>query len=118
MEARGIKLSKEFKDLYFNMISIKPEKRPNIHKILNDPWFKEIDDLKNKKSFDKCENKICELFSSLREEVKNFNKKKMETNNKESECAANNNRSISEESIFSPNILPTYINTPLNVNNC
>ena len=118
MEARGIKLSKEFKDLYFNMISIKPEKRPNIQKILNDPWFKEIDDLKNKKSFDKCENEICELFSSLREEVKNFNKKKMETNNKKSECAANNNRSISEESIFSPNIKPTYINTPLNVNNC
>ena len=46
MQTIGITLSPEFKELYFKMISIKPEKRPNIKEILNDPWFEEIDDMK------------------------------------------------------------------------
>ena len=101
------------------MISIKPEKRPNIQEILNDPWFKEIDDMKknNQEQFVKLENEISEIFCSLRENVKNSNKKEIEADNKKSESASYNNRSISDESIFSPNIVPKYIYTPLNVNN-
>ena len=115
-----IPLSKEFKKLYFKMISYKPENRPNIKEILNDPWFKEIDDLKknNNERFDDIENEIREMFCSLREKVKNNNKIEMEINNKKSECASYNNRSTSGKSYFSPNLVPKYISTPLNINNC
>ena len=120
MNAKGISLSSEFKELYFKMISIKPEKRPNIQEILNDPWFKEIDDMKknNQEQFVKLENEISEIFCSLRENVKNSNKKEIEADNKKSESASYNNRSFSDESIFSSNIVPKYIYIPLNINNC
>ena len=120
MKAIGISLSAEFKELYFKMISIKPEKRPNIKEILNDPWFEEIDDMKknNQEQFVKLENEISEIFCSLRENVKNSNKKEIEADNKKSESASYNNRSISDESIFCSNIVPKYIYIPLNVNNC
>ena len=84
MKAIGITLSKEFKDLYFKIISIKPEKRPKITEILNDPWFNEINDLKknNQDQFVKLEKEISELFDSLRENVKNSNQIEMEADNK------------------------------------
>ena len=81
-----IPLSKEFKKLYFKMISYKPENRPNIKEILNDPWFKEIEEKKK--------------------------------NNNERFDASYNNRSTSSKSYFSPNLVPKYISTPLNINNC
>ena len=119
MKAVGIKLSPEFKNLYTKMINIKPEKRPNITEILKDPWFKEIDDMKknNKERFDILENEISEIFCSLRENVKNNNKKEMEVNNKKSESASYN-RDIPGELCFGQNLVPKYIDTPLNVNNC
>ena len=119
MKKKGIALSPEFKELYFKMISIKPEKRPKIKEILNDPWFKEIDDMKknNQEQFIKLENEISEIFSSLRKDVKKHNRKEMKNNNKESKNASNNYRSTSGESIFSSNLVPNCIDTPLNINN-
>ena len=119
MKKKRISLSPEFKELYFKMISIKPEKRPNIKEILNDPWFKEIDDMKknNQEQFIKLENEISEIFSSLRKDVKKHNRKEMKNNNKESKNASNNCRSTSGESIFSSNLVPNDIDTPLNINN-
>ena len=119
MQTIGITLSQEFKELYFKMISIKPEKRPKIKEILNDPWFKEIDDMKknNQEQFIKLENEISEIFSSLRKDVKKHNRKEMKNNNKESKNASNNCRSTSGESIFSSNLVPNDIDTPLNINN-
>ena len=119
MQTIGITLSQEFKELYFKMISIKPEKRPDIEEILNDPWFKEIDDMKknNQEQFIKLENEISEIFSSLRKDVKKHNRKEMKNNNKESKNASNNYRSSSGELIFSSNLVPNYIDTPLNINN-
>ena len=119
MQNAGIKLSKEFKDLYFKMISINPEKRPKITEILKDPWFKEIDDMKkdNKEGFDELEKEIIKIFSSLREDVKNCNKKEIEANNKKSESASYN-RSSSDELSFRSHLVPKHIDTPLNVNNC
>ena len=119
MQTIGITLSQEFKELYFKMISIKPEKRPDIEEILNDPWFKEIDDMKknNQEQFVKLENEIREIFSSLRKNVKKHNRKEMKNNNKESKNASNNYRSSSGELIFSSNLVPNYIDTPLNINN-
>ena len=52
----------------------------------------------------------------MREKVKNRNKQEMETNNKESENASD--RTIFGELIFSSKLVPKYIDTPLNVNNC
>ena len=119
METKGIKLSKEFKDLYFKMISINPENRPKITEILNDPWFKEIDNMKkdNLAQFVKLENEIFEIFNSWSEDVKNNSKKEMEVKNIESESASYN-RSISGELIFRSHLVPKYIYTPLNLNNC
>ena len=119
MKKKRISLSPEFKELYFKMISIKPEKRPKIKEILNDPWFKEIDDMKknNQEQFIKLENEISEIFSSLRKDVKKHNRKEMKNNNKESKNASNNYRSTSGELIFSSNLVPNDIDTPLNINN-
>ena len=115
----GITLSKEFKELYFKMISYKPEKRPTIKEILNDIWFKEINDMKknNQENLEKIENEINEIFCSLREDVKNANKKEMEVNNEKS-IIASYNRSISDEIYFAQDLKPKYLYTPLNINNC
>ena len=119
LKGRGITLSSEFKKLYFQMVSYKPEKRPTIKEILNDPWFKEINEMKknNQEKLDELENKINEIFCSLREDVKNVNKKEMEVNNEKS-IVAPHNRSISDESFFTQDLKPKYLYTPLNINNC
>ena len=41
--------SKEFKKLYEKMVAYEPSCRPDIDKILSDPWLKEINDLKDQK---------------------------------------------------------------------
>ena len=112
-------LSKEFKDLYFKMISIKPKKRPNIDEILEDPWFKEIDDMKinEQEKFEELNNKISEIFCSLSDMVKNNNQKLMEVNEQKSE-QIQNDRSISGNTYFNPNLLPGYLDAPLKANNC
>jgi len=119
MKAKDITLSKEFKDLYFKMISIKPKKRPNIDEILEDPWFKEIDDMKinEQEKFEELNNKISEIFCSLSDMVKNNNQKLMEVNEQKSE-QIQNDRSISGNTYFNPNLLPGYLDAPLKANNC
>jgi len=118
MKGIGIKLSDDYKDLYFKMISIKPEKRPNINEILKHAWFKEIDDMKinEQEKFDALSKEINDIFSSLNETVKDYNQKEMEANQKNSEQAQN--RASSGKSYFNPILLPKYLDTPLNVNNC
>lgn len=39
-------LSDEFKKLYVSMVAYEPKERPSIDQILEDPWLKEINDLK------------------------------------------------------------------------
>ena len=95
-------LSAEFKNLFINMILFKPEKRPRIKDILNDPWMKEINDL-NKEEYEKLECEVINEFLKLQEkkEIKNKdnlnndydNKNKNIKENKENEknmCINNN----------------------------
>ena len=42
LKEKGDGISKEFKTLFFDMFSLKPEERPDINKILNYDWFKKI----------------------------------------------------------------------------
>ena len=58
------KVSDEFKNLYIKMISFKPEKRPRINEILNDPWFKEINTM-TEEELNKIQEEIMEEFVSL-----------------------------------------------------
>ena len=66
------KLSKELKDLYIKMISNKPEKRPSIDEILEDPWMKEINDLKkdNNEKYKELKEELKSIFSGLQQEIK------------------------------------------------
>lgn len=57
-------LSKEFKDLFFKMVSYDPGERPTIQDILNDPWMIEVSRLD--------ENGIKALEIELKEEFGGF----------------------------------------------
>ena len=118
IERQKIELSGDFKDLFFKMISIKPEKRPNINDILKHAWFKEIDDMKinDPEKFNALNKEISDIFSSLSESVKKYNQKEMEANEKESE--KEQDRSSLDNTYFNPNLLPQYLDTPLKANNC
>ena len=118
MKRKEIELSGDFKDLFFKMISIKPEKRPNINDILKHAWFKEIDDMKINapEKFNALNKEISDIFSSLSESVKKYNQKEMEANEKESE--KEQDRSSSDNTYFNPNLRPQYLDTPLKANNC
>ena len=118
MKRKEIELSGDFKDLFFKMISIKPEKRPNINDILKHAWFKEIDDMKinDPEKFNALNKEINDIFSSLSESVKKYNQKEMEANEKESE--KKQDRSSLDNTYFNPNLRPQYLDTPLKANNC
>ena len=118
MKRQEIELSGDFKDLFFKMISIKPEKRPNINDILKHAWFKEIDDMKinDPEKFNALNKEISDIFSSLSESVKKYNQKEMEANEKESE--KKQDRSSLDNTYFNPNLRPQYLDTPLKANNC
>ena len=38
----GFELSKDFKELYFKMVSYNPNTRPDVQNIMEHPWFKQI----------------------------------------------------------------------------
>ena len=118
IERQKIELSGDFKDLFFKMISIKPEKRPNINDILKHAWFKEIDDMKinDPEKFNALNKEISDIFSSLSESVTKYNQKEMEANEKESE--KEQDRSSLDNTYFNPNLRPQYLDTPLKANNC
>ena len=64
-------ISDEFKELFIQMISEDPQKRPDINAILNHKWFKEIDEMD--------EQKKAELEQKIKEE---FNKRAQKNNEK------------------------------------
>ena len=65
----NIKISNEFKKLYFKMVAYEPDERPSIDQILNDEWFGSIRGMKDDQLIE-YENKI-----NLNEELlKRYNK--------------------------------------------
>ena len=53
----------------------KPEERLTINEILEDPWFKEINDLKkeNKEKYKELKEELKSIFSGLQGEIKEDN---------------------------------------------
>ena len=121
IKAKGIILSKEFKDLYIKMITYNPDSRPTAEEVLNHPWFNEINELKkDEKKMEKIENKIKQKFIDLEQTVKQNFKKEMEAKNKKPED--NNNKTKSggydEDIYFNINCKPKFIDTHMNMKNC
>ena len=67
-------LSGEFKELYEQMVSHNPSKRPTINQILNSKWMKEKNDLKEKENL---ENEVKGIFNSLYKELREENEIKI-----------------------------------------
>jgi len=80
-----LNLSKEFKNLFFKLVSFKAKHRPNnVKDIFNEPWLKGIKDLKNEdyieyenimKSLENEINKDNETFETVEENNQDNNEK-------------------------------------------
>jgi len=118
----GIILSDEFKDLYIQMIKFKPKERISTNNILDHPWFKELEDYKqNEEKINNLNNEIKKIFDDLFDSVKNNLKDEINIENKNSDIASYNTKSINfdnYESFFNPDIGPKNDKTPMNIKNC
>ena len=115
-QLKGLKLSKDFKDLFINVVAYSPNKRLDAEKILDHPWFKELDEIyKDEEKKKKLEEEIQNVFLESEKDVKEFCKKEMESKNKESEMASYNTRSggDDENKFFGEEIKPKYDNSQL-----
>ena len=70
-----LKLSKEFKELYFKMVAFDPKERPTLEEIYNFEWMKEIKEIKdsNPKELQKYEDDLIKELKR-REEIMNNQK--------------------------------------------
>ena len=118
----GIVLSDNFKELFWKMISYEPQNRPTIDKILEHPWFKDINDMKknNLTRFQKLEKEIKDYFTSLLEEVKEQNIEYIKKEDYESTTAPYNKGGSNEkdEGPFDSNAMPKLLESPMNIKYC
>ena len=108
IEIIGKEPSKDFKDLYFKMISLEPKERPSIDEILNHPWFKINTPGKNQSIL---ENEIKIEFKNREPEIEKHINFEIEAADKESE-RIDKTRAISseeEKKYFDSNIVPKEI---------
>ena len=97
------KLSNEFKNLYIKMVSFKPEKRPRINEILNDPWFAEINNM-SEEQLNEVHEELMEEFVSL-EAKKNSDNENISHQTTDTDTAATyGTRGESSEKFFESNI--------------
>jgi len=111
-------ISDEFKQLYCKMISFRPQDRPSIENILNDPWFKEIRDLSDDE-LAKLENEIREQLLKREKIVQEELKKEMVTEGQsDSFINMSGNRSGDDEKeYFDLSLTPKYGQTGIGMNN-
>ena len=118
----GIILSDEFKDLYIQMVKFKPEERILTNKILEHPWFKELEDYKqNEEKMKELNNEIRTDFDDLFDLVKGDLKNEINIKNIDSQFASYNTKSVNidyNEVFFKSDLEPKYDNTPMNIKNC
>ena len=119
LKSRGITLSPEFKDLYIKMVQNLPKKRIQVEKILDHPWFKEINDM-NQEQKDKLVNEINKEFLELAPIVKEKNQKYVKIETEKSVCASYNTKSDNDNKFqfFDDNCKPKCEDTPINMKNC
>ena len=65
-------LTKEFKELYIQMVSFDPSERPTLDQIFESEWMKEINNLK-KEEEEKLEKEVKSIMNKLYEEIKGEN---------------------------------------------
>ena len=115
-------LSKEFKNLYIQMITYEPNKRITAEGILNHPWFDEIKEIKKDKiKMDDLEEEIKSKFIEIKDEVKNENKIELENKSnkdEENEGSSGYRGGKDEEICFYNKHKPEVIDTYINMNNC
>ena len=65
-------LSEELKNLYFKMVSFNQKSRPSIEMILEDPWMKEINELKktDKEKYYELKNELISKLLKFEDEIK------------------------------------------------
>ena len=65
-------LTKEFKELYIQMVSFDPSERPTLEQIFESEWMKEINNFK-KEEEEKLEKEVKSIMNELYEEIKGEN---------------------------------------------
>ena len=88
-------LSEELKSLYIKMVCFNPDERPTLGQILNDPWIKEINDLKEEE-YKLLEKELIEDFKIREIRIKEKNEI-IDSVSSSSEISLGNNRGLSEE---------------------
>ena len=110
-------LSEELKSLYIKMVCFNPDERPTLGQILNDPWMKEINDLKEEE-YKLLEKELIEDFKIREIRIKEKNEI-IDSVSSSSEISLGNNRGLSEEDkdYFELDLNPKYNQkTGLNMN--
>jgi len=85
-------LSPEFKNLYLSMVAYEPSERPRIDEILNDPWFKEINNwLKNDiNKYKLLENEFAHYLGKIEKGIKDTS----EISTKSTEASEKDNQNV------------------------
>ena len=96
-------VSEEFKDLYIRMVSYKPERRPRIKEILNDPWMKEINDM-NEDQLNELNNEIINEFMKKKKKKNELNETIQSNQNTANIGDDMNSRGMEIEQKFEGNI--------------
>lgn len=104
------------------MVKFKPEERILTNKILEHPWFKELEDYKqNEEKMKELNNEIQTDFDDLFDLVKSGLKDEINIKNIDSQFASYNTKSVNidyNEVFFKSDLEPKYDNTPMNIKNC
>ena len=109
-------LSKDFKKLFFKMVSHDPEKRYTIDKILNSKWMEDIKNLKQKEIED-LEIEIKKEFEKREIIIKENLEKKIQINEESSELGSIRSGEEEIEEIFDRNLEPKSIDNEKGMNN-
>ena len=104
-------LSNEFKNLFLKMVSYKPKKRPkNIDEILNDDWFKEINNKEDKEIME-LENELKNEFIKREKILKKETQIEKETNEESSPNTNNRDSSEFKKIYFNDDLMPDNIDS-------
>ena len=111
------KISDELKQLYYKMVSFKPQDRPSIEDILNDSWFKEIRDL-NIEQLTQLENEIREELLKREKIIQENLKEEIFTEDQSYSSNMSGNRcGDDEKEYFDLSLTPKLGQTGIGMNN-
>ena len=111
VENNNLNISELFKNLFFKIVTLDPEKRPSINDIYNDPWMEEINKL-TKEEKDKLEKELYEEFKKIDKLIKEYNCEIDSKSEKEKIIHRESNKSGTNTDViyFSEDLELDYIN--------